>query len=212
MPAVALIDEAQATGQVREIYKRIKDSLGVSRVPNIFQAMGHVPNFLSDMLENHLKTMGEGALDRKTKELLAVAVSAVNGCDYCVSVHSVIGKRLGLTDEHIAEALALTGIMSGHNQLHKFKDNCNDEAFKSLNLGMTESLLKQKSLSDLQAELLFVLVSTVNGCHTCIRYHVSKAKKAGATHQQFTEALAVMHLLMTYVNFVKAAGVEIDIK
>lgn len=212
MPALSLIDESKAQGQVRELYIRIKDSLGLSHVPNIFQAMAHTPAFLADMLDNHVKVMSDGTLDRKTKEMIALAVSAVSGCDYCVSVHATIGKKIGLTEPQIAETLALASIMSSHNQFQKFKDHSGDDSFKPMRIGLSETLLKQKSLSDLQAELIYVCVSTVNTCHTCIRYHVNRAKQAGATPQQFAEAAAVMNLIIVYNNFVKAIGLDIDIR
>jgi AhpD family alkylhydroperoxidase len=211
MSAITLIDESQAAPQVKELYKRIKDELGVAHVPAIFKAMAHVPTFLADTLENHIKIMGEGALDRRTKEMIALAVSAVNGCDYCVSVHSAIAQRIGLPESQVAETLALAATMSAHNHFQKFKDYSGDE-FKPMRINMAEGVLKQKSLTDLQAELIFLCVSAVNGCSTCVKFHANKAKQAGATPAQFSEATAVMNLLIVYNNFVKSSGIAVDIK
>ena len=78
----------------------------------VFQAMANVPSFLADMVENHIKVMAPGAVDAKTKELIAIATATVNGCDYCVCAHSAIGRSMGLSEEEIAEALALAALMS----------------------------------------------------------------------------------------------------
>lgn len=212
MPAVSFIEEADAQGQVREIYKRIKESLGINRVPAIFKAMAHVPTFLSEMLDNHLKTMSDGVLDRRTKELIALAVASAQGCPYCVDVHATVGRQVGLTEGQIAETIALTSIMTSHNHFQKFKDHGGDDSFKPLRSGLAESLLKQKSLTDLQAELIYVCVSTINSCFTCTRYHVNKAKQAGATSHQFTEALAVMNLMLVYTTYVNSLGIPSDIR
>jgi len=211
MPVLPLIEESQAQGQVAELYAKIKSSLGLKHVPNTFKAMAHSPAFLADTLENHLKVMGAGALDTKTKELIAIAVSAVNGCHYCLSAHASIGRAVGLSDALIAEAVALAGIMAAHNHFQKFKDHCGEEAFKPMRFGLTQSLMKTRALSELQAELIFVCVSSIDACGTCIKHHTGKAKAAGATPEQFQEAAAVMNLLTMYNTFNKAMGLTPDI-
>jgi hypothetical protein len=83
MAAIAMIDEAEATGKVSAIYAEIKATLGIDFVPNLYKVMTPKPDFLA---ANWAKTkavmVASGKLARLTKEIIAVAVSAVNNCVY----------------------------------------------------------------------------------------------------------------------------------
>jgi alkylhydroperoxidase family enzyme len=83
MSAVTMVPEEEATGRVGEIYDEIKSRLGLDFVPNLYKVMAANPAYL-EANWNRVKAImvREGKLDRLTKEVIAVAVSAVNGCDY----------------------------------------------------------------------------------------------------------------------------------
>jgi alkylhydroperoxidase/carboxymuconolactone decarboxylase family protein YurZ len=83
MAAIKMIEETEATERVKKIYGDIKESLGIDFVPNMYRAMAHKPDFLAANWEKIKAVMQqEGKLDRLTKEIIAVAVSAVMGCEY----------------------------------------------------------------------------------------------------------------------------------
>lgn len=83
MASVKMIDESEATGKTREIYEDIRAKLGIDFVPNMYKAMAVKPDFL-EANWNKIKTVMQapGKLDSLTKEIIAVAVSAVMGCRY----------------------------------------------------------------------------------------------------------------------------------
>jgi len=83
MASIKMIPEEEATGKVKKIYEEIKSQLGISFVPNLYKTMAPNPDYLESNW-NRVNTImvKEGKLDRLTKEIIAVAVSAVNGCDY----------------------------------------------------------------------------------------------------------------------------------
>jgi alkylhydroperoxidase/carboxymuconolactone decarboxylase family protein YurZ len=83
MASIKMIKEDEATGKTAEIYQDIKDTLGIDFVPNMYKVMAAKPAYL-EANWNKIKTvMGEtGKLDSLTKEIIAVAVSAVMGCRY----------------------------------------------------------------------------------------------------------------------------------
>ncbi len=83
MAAINMIPEDQATGRVKEIYADIKAQLGIDFVPNLYKVMAAKPGYLEANWTKVKAVMVEpGKLDRLTKEIIAVAVSAVNACDY----------------------------------------------------------------------------------------------------------------------------------
>jgi uncharacterized peroxidase-related enzyme len=83
MASIKLISEDEATGKVKDIYTDIRESLGIDFVPNMYKVMAHKPDYLQATWNKTKAIMQhDGKLDRLTKEIIAVAVSAVSGCDY----------------------------------------------------------------------------------------------------------------------------------
>jgi len=83
MASIKMIPEEEAIGKVKEIYEEIKSELGIDFVPNLYKVMASKPGYL-EANWNKVKTVmiEPGKLDRLTKEIIAVAVSAVMGCEY----------------------------------------------------------------------------------------------------------------------------------
>jgi alkylhydroperoxidase family enzyme len=83
MASVTMIPEEEATGKVKEIYEEIKSELGIDFVPNLYKVMAPKPEYLEANWRKSRAVMeASGKLDRLTKEIIAVAVSAVNACHY----------------------------------------------------------------------------------------------------------------------------------
>jgi alkylhydroperoxidase/carboxymuconolactone decarboxylase family protein YurZ len=81
--SVKLIPEDEATGRVKEIYDDIMATLEVSFVPNLYKAMAPNPGYLEANWNKVKEVMvKQGKLDRMTKEIIALSVSAVMGCGY----------------------------------------------------------------------------------------------------------------------------------
>lgn len=83
MASIKMVGEDEATGRTKEIYKDIRESLGIDFVPNMYKVMAAKPGYL-EINWNKIKTVMKesGKLDSLTKEIIAVAVSAVMGCQY----------------------------------------------------------------------------------------------------------------------------------
>ena len=115
MTSINMISEEEATGKVKEIYDEIMSQLGVDFVPNLYKTMAVNPEYL-EANWNKVRTVmtKEGRLDRLTKEIIAVAVSAVNGCDYCLWVHTAAAKKQGLDDVGVLELMAVVVVAAAH--------------------------------------------------------------------------------------------------
>jgi alkylhydroperoxidase/carboxymuconolactone decarboxylase family protein YurZ len=83
MATIKMLSEEEAIGKVKDVYTDIKQSLGIDFVPNMYKIMAHKPDYLESTW-NKTKTImqKDGKLDSLTKEIIAVAVSAVIGCQY----------------------------------------------------------------------------------------------------------------------------------
>jgi AhpD family alkylhydroperoxidase len=112
---VKLVDEAEADGLVAEVYRDIMQSRGLARVPNFWKALANRPEYLAATWAKLKTVMGEGAIDRKTKEMIAVAVSATNNCDYCLQSHTDNLRLMGATDAELVELMAVVDLFNGTN-------------------------------------------------------------------------------------------------
>jgi AhpD family alkylhydroperoxidase len=120
---VRLVEENAAGGKVREIFDDIKRTKNLDFVPSFWRALATHPDQL-DLVWRQLKALmhPEAAgrtskLDPKTREIIALAVSATNGCSYCVNSHTAALKKLGLDTETLGEVLAITGLFNQTNAL-----------------------------------------------------------------------------------------------
>lgn len=115
MATVKYIEEASASAEVKKIYAEIKQTFGLSFVPNLFKVMANHPAYLETSWARVKTIMGPGKLDRKTKEVIALAVSATNNCAYCIDAHTAALKKLGFGDAEITEVMAVVDLFNGFN-------------------------------------------------------------------------------------------------
>ena len=111
------IQESEAKGKVKEIYDEIKTTRQITEVPNFWKMLANDPNELDRTWNSLKEIMKKGALDPVTKELIYVAVSITNGCEYCIKSHSAAAKKKGATDEMLKEMFAVVGLANKNNKL-----------------------------------------------------------------------------------------------
>ena len=117
MPIFKPIHEDEAKGKVKEIYDEIKTTRQITEVPNFWKMLANDPNELDRTWNSLKEIMKKGALDPVTKELIYVAVSITNGCEYCIKSHSAAAKKKGATDEMLKEMFAVVGLANKNNKL-----------------------------------------------------------------------------------------------
>lgn len=113
-----LIEYDEASPEVRTVYDDIMHTRGADRVNNFWKAIAHHPPTLIRTWQSLKEVMAtDGALDPLVKELLYIAVSVTNGCDYCVASHTAAARRKGLSDAMLGELLAVVGMANETNAL-----------------------------------------------------------------------------------------------
>lgn len=117
MSLFPLIEDADATGRVREVFDDIKATRDVDFVPNIWRALANNPEHLELTWTKLKHIMRPGRVDMLTKEIIALAVSITNGCEYCINSHSAAVLRLGLDPEALGEVVAVTELYNGMNRV-----------------------------------------------------------------------------------------------
>ena len=117
MPIFKKIEEKDATGKVKEIYDEIKKVRQITEVPNFWKSLANNPETLERTWTSLQQVMKKGALDPVIKELIYVAVSVTNGCEYCIKSHSLAAKKKGATNDMLNEMIAVTGMANETNRL-----------------------------------------------------------------------------------------------
>jgi AhpD family alkylhydroperoxidase len=117
VPLVTLIEYTEASPEVRAVYDDIMKTRGVDWVNNFWKALANDPAELRRVWHNVKQVMAPGALDPLVKEMIYVAVSATNGCEYCTYSHTAAARKKGMTDPMFMELMAVTGLANETNRL-----------------------------------------------------------------------------------------------
>ena len=112
-----LMQYENANAEVRAVYDDIKRTRGVPDVNNFWKALAVHPPTLKRTWESVKEVMTPGALDARTKEMIYLAVSATNGCGYCIASHGAAARKAGMTEAMWGELLAVVGMANETNKL-----------------------------------------------------------------------------------------------
>ena len=117
MAAVPLIDYDQAPADVQAVFDDIKRTRNVADVNNFWKALAIHPDLLRRTWATLNEVMQPGALDRLTKELIYLAISMANNCEYCIHSHTASAKANGMTAAQYQELLAVVAMAQQTNAL-----------------------------------------------------------------------------------------------
>lgn len=130
MATVKLIEYEAASPEVRAVYDDIMAARQIDWINNFWKALAVQPELLRRTWEGVKGVMVPGALDPLVKEMLYVAVSVTNGCKYCINSHTAAARKKGMTDEMLAELMAVVGMANQTNALVDGFQVELDDAFK----------------------------------------------------------------------------------
>jgi AhpD family alkylhydroperoxidase len=131
MATLGLIEYKNANAEVRAVYDDIMATRKTGWINNFWKALAHDPVTLKRTWEDIKQIMGPGALDPLTKEMIYVAVSVSNQCDYCIASHTVSAQKKGMTDAMFRELMAVVGMANETNRLSAGYQVEIDEQFKT---------------------------------------------------------------------------------
>jgi AhpD family alkylhydroperoxidase len=114
---VRIIEYSQASPEVKVVYDDIMKTRGTDWVNNFWKALANDPKLLASVWAQVKQVMAPGALDPLVKEMIYVAVSATNGCEYCTYSHTAGARKKGMTDAMFMELMAVVGLANETNRL-----------------------------------------------------------------------------------------------
>jgi len=130
MSLFGLIEYENASPEVRAVYDDIMATRKTDWINNFWKALAHDPTTLKRTWESIKQIMAPGALDPLTKEMIYVAVSTSNGCEYCIASHTASARKQGMTEAQFKELMAVVGMANETNRLVKGYQVEIDDRFK----------------------------------------------------------------------------------
>jgi AhpD family alkylhydroperoxidase len=117
MAMVRMVEYADGSPEVRAVFDDIMATRRTDWVNNFWKVLATHPPTLRRIWENVKQVMAPGALDPLVKEMVYVAVSVTNNCEYCIHSHTAAARAKGMTDAQFAELLAVVGLANETNRL-----------------------------------------------------------------------------------------------
>jgi len=131
MATYGFIEYTDASPEVRAIYDDIMATRKTDWINNFWKSIAHDPALLKRTWESIKEIMSSGALDPLFKEMIYVAVSVTNGCEYCIASHAASARKQGMTPAMFHELIAVVGMANETNRLVKGYQVEIDEAFRT---------------------------------------------------------------------------------
>ena len=131
MATLGFVEYDAASAEVRAVYDDIMVTRQTDYVNNFWKALAHDPVTLKRTWDSIKQVMASGALDALTKELIYLAVSVSNQCNYCIASHTAAARRAGMTDSMFTELMAVVGMANESNRLASGYQVEIDERFRS---------------------------------------------------------------------------------
>ena len=117
MSLLPKVEYDEAPAEVRAIYDDIRKNRASDYINDVWKVLANDPATLARCWQQVKEVMRPGELDPVTKELIYLAVSVTNQCDYCVNTHHASARAKGMTDGQLREMLAIVGLANQMNKL-----------------------------------------------------------------------------------------------
>ncbi len=117
MALVPLVEYQDAPPEVRAVYDDIRATRNVDWINNFWKVLANDPATLKRVWESVKQVMAPGELDALTKEMIYIAVSVTNNCEYCILSHTAGARAKGMTPQMFAELMAVVALANETNRL-----------------------------------------------------------------------------------------------
>ncbi|MCA1299898.1 carboxymuconolactone decarboxylase family protein [Stappia indica] len=124
-----VLKDEELSPQAAAVFADIKAVRKTNFINNFWRVLANDPALLARTWDSLKQVMAPGALDPQIKEMLYVAVSIANGCEYCIRSHTAAARAKGMSEAQLGELLAVVGMASETNRLATGLQVPVDEAF-----------------------------------------------------------------------------------
>lgn len=177
-----------------------------SDAPDWLRILANSPQFLKDVYMNVEKgILKDGSMQAKTKILLSAVAAAHWGQHDVAEFFGTRAKEEGFTQEQIHEAIGISATGTAFNLYYKFRSLADTDAFDGINAGLRASLFMRPAMGKAFAEMVNLMVSTANGCSSCVSGHIQAAVQADVTKDQIDETIRTGAIIASICKFVASS-------
>ncbi len=130
MSMLKKLDYAEASAEAKSVMDDIKATRNVPDVNNVWKVLANDPRQMKQFWDEIKAVMAPGKIDALTKEMIYVAVSITNSCEYCIYSHSASARKQGMSDAMYAELVAVVALANKGNRIATGYQIEVDEQFK----------------------------------------------------------------------------------
>ena len=131
MALLPLVEYESASPEVRAVYDDIRATRKTDFINNFWKVLANDPAALARTWAQVKQVMAPGALDPLVKEMIYIAVSVTNNCEYCIHSHTAGARAKGMTQPMFDELIAVTALANATNRIANGYRIDVDERFKS---------------------------------------------------------------------------------
>ena len=173
-----------------------------SPTPGWLLTLAHSPGLLKDAYMNVERVvLSEGKLTTRAKLVLAVATASHAGQRDVASHFAALALNQGADQAQLYEAVGIAATSASFNEYYKLRGLYDGEGLDGYSAGLRASLFVSPSQGKAMAELINLVISTINGCKSCVNGHVQDALRLELTRDQLDEAMRVGAVVMSICRF-----------
>lgn len=203
-----LADNLMTQEQSRAFHRALS-KVGIedpAQAPIFLRILAHCPAFLKDVSMNlHREIFNDGPLPSRSKLLLATVTAAHRANSEIAAFFADLSRQAGFSNEEIYEAIGIAATTTSFNCYHKFRSFAGTDAFDGINVGLRARPLINPSLGPALAELINLVISTLNGCSSCVSSHLQTAMTVDVTADQIDEAIRTAAIVSSICQFVASS-------
>ncbi|MBL6725169.1 MAG: carboxymuconolactone decarboxylase family protein [Rubripirellula sp.] len=117
MATLPILTDQELDDSAASLFEEIKETRNTDYINHFWRVLANHPDQARSTWDRLQKVMAPGALDPMVKELIYMAVSISNQCEYCIHSHTASARHRGMTDEMYSEFLAVVGMASQTNAM-----------------------------------------------------------------------------------------------
>lgn len=201
----ALTDE-QMNDDQRKAFDRALSKLNLESPDpraNWLRVLANSPEYLKDTYMNLERgVFADGKLTAKSKLLVATVVASHHGNAELAEFFAARTEAAGFTREQINEGVGMAATTTSFNHYYKFRSLTEDDEFAGFNVGLRASLFVKSTLGKALGELISIVISSANGCPSCVKGHVNAAQQTGVSKDQIDEAVRTAAIVQSIASFV----------
>ena len=201
------LPQSEAEGKAAQTLGRLTELFGTDELPDCVLAMARHEALLSDWYMNFKKFVWkDGALDRRTKLLVALAVALKEGSGPWADFLTKLAAAEGVTDAEVTDVAALVATNATYNTFFKFRALSGTDLFDGLPVGLRAHAFQATAFGEKTVELINTVVSDLNACEPCVAGHVKKARGLSLSPEAILEAVQATAVIYSGVQFTKSAN------